>query len=245
MQKTYILELCEVNPSENGKTKISPIGKVTGRDGRVFEIDGQRLLNRLKEDGLKIPLTIGHEYEGKAGGWFYDFEIEDAFILAQLDLNKLGAELIENDEYKYLSPEYYVDYDTNQVELMSAVSLVNKPNLLKEALNHTEPENMPAPTDNNDVQKQLQELKDQNAKLTEQNKALLEQTSMNKVDNAIANKKLAPAKRDYALKLEANALDDFLKLEAQTFNPTENNSLNPESDDSDNENNEVFDQLGL
>ena len=90
---------------------------------------------------------------------------------------------------------------------------------------------MPAPTDNNDVQKQLQELKDQNDTLTEQNKNLLEQIGANKVDNAIASGKLAPAKRDYALGLEANALDGYLELEAQTFKATENNNLNPETND--------------
>lgn len=230
MLKTYILELCAIAASElSEKVKISPVGKVTGRDGRVFNIDGNQLLSRLQDDGLEIPLSIGHEWEGKAAGWFNNFELKDDGIYANLKLTQIGKELIEAEEYKYLSPEYYVDYDANQVELMPGVGLVNKPNLLKEALNHTEPENMPAPTDNNDVQKQLQELKDQNATLTEQNKNLLEQIGANKVDNAIASGKLAPAKRDYALGLEANALDGYLELEAQTFKATENNNLNPET----------------
>lgn len=232
MPQLLILELCSIDLSKlDEKQKISPIGKVTGRDGRFFDVEGNVVLSFLEADGLELPLKEKHEYGSKAGGWFSDYEEREDGIYAKLRLNQLGKDLIESEQMKYLSPEYYLKPGTRKVERILGVALVNQPNLLNEALNHTEPENMPTPTDKNDVQKKLQELEDKNNKLEEQNKTLLEQIGANKVDNAIVNGKLAPAKRDYALTLEANALDGYLELEAQTFKATQNNNLNPEAND--------------
>jgi len=234
MPKNYILELCAIDLSKlNEKQKISPIGTATGLDGRVFNVDGEAVLKRLEENGLQLVLNIAHEYGGKAAGWFTEFELKDDGIYASLRLNATGKALLEAEEFKYLSPEYLIDYDTNQVELIVGVGLVNQPNLLNDALNHMESTDMPAPKDNTDLAQQVETLTAQNTTLADQNKALLKQISTNKVDAAITGGKLAPAKRDYALGLEANSLDGYLTLEAQTFKATEKNNLNPEDDGED------------
>jgi len=236
MPKNYILQLCAINLSTlEEKQKISPIGEAKGIDGRVFNIDGVEVLALMQKNGLKIVLNVAHEYGGKAAGWFYDFELRDDGIYATLKLTQLGKELLEAEEYKYLSPEYLLNYDTNKVELIVGVGLVNQPNLLTEALNtiDTESHDMPTPKDDTDLAQQVDSLTAQNTALANQNKELLKQVSTNKVDNAIAGGKLAPAKRGFALAIDNNSLDTYLELEAQTFKKTENNSLKPESDESD------------
>ena len=136
MSKQYILELCAISTEAlQDKLKISPIGDVTGLDGRVFEIDGQQVLDKLNATGLELVLNIAHSYDGEAAGWFNDFELRDDGIYAMLSLNDNGQDLIAKKHYKYLSPEYFKDYDTNQVHMLVGVGLVNQPNLLNDALN--------------------------------------------------------------------------------------------------------------
>ena len=63
------------------------------------------------------------------------------------------------------------------------------------------------------------------------NAELAQQVHANKVDTAINQGKLAPAKRDFALELDANALDKFLDVEAATFKATDDNNFNPDAQD--------------
>ncbi len=254
-----ILELCSINLDlVKAKLKISPVGKVTGIDGRVFDIDGKTVLERLIATELELVLNIWHARNGEAAGWFSGFELRSDGIYAALVLNGGGKELLEAKKYKYLSPEYLVDYDTNEVMHIVGVGLVNQPNLLNEALNNVE----------NPVNKKIKNkpvegdgMKEERAKLTDENKALKEQVDSltkalkalkkeqhaTKIDNAITAGKLAPAKRDFALALSVNSLGSYLDIEAKTFTKTDNNHIDPDnqSDDLGDADCEVLTQLGL
>lgn len=254
-----ILEICSISiEAIKEKLRISPVGKVTGIDGRVFQIDGQAILDRLISTELELVLNVGHEYNGAAAGWFTQFELRSDGIYANLALNEDGEELIAKKKYKYLSPEYLVDYDTNEVMHIVGVGLVNQPNLLNEALNNIE--NKP-PVEGNAMtpeEKAAQEalsaenetLKAQVDTLTKAQNSLQKEQRTVKVDNAIAGGELAPAKRDFALGLAANSLDSFLEMESKTFTKTDKNNIDPDQqsgdglsgDDADCD---VFDQLGL
>lgn len=239
------------------KLRISPIGKVTGIDGRVFQIDGQAVLARLIATELELVLNVWHASNGEAAGWFTQFELKDDGIYASLELNESGTELLEAKKYKYLSPEYLVDYDTNEVMHIVGVGLVNQPNLLNEALNNIDNnvDATTAPLEGNMTQEEQDALAAENKALKEQVTTLtaaqntLEKAQRQvKIDNAIGGGKLAPAKRDFALGLQANALDGYLELEAKTFTKTDNNSIDPnalDNDADDDANCDVFEQLGL
>jgi len=251
--RELVLAMCAISAELlKSKVKFSPVGTVDGLDGRRFIIDGPAMLDLLITNDLKLPLTIEHGYSRhgeESAAWFSDYELRTDGIYATLTLNTLGTELIESERYKYLSPEYLVNYDTNQVELIVGVGLVNKPNLLNKALNNQEREMATKDADNATEIEQLtsvvESLKSQNTELQTQNSDLLKRLSTNKVDAAIGAGKLAPSKKDFALGLEANALDSYLQLEAQTFSATEDNSINPDKQDDTDKNCEIMQQLGL
>ncbi len=265
MARNFIKQLCAIDLSKlNEKQRISPVGKATGLDGRVFTINGAEVLAKLQANGLQLVLNIAHEYGGKAAGWFTDFELKENGIYASLRLTALGKELLETEQYKYLSPEYLVDYDTNQVELIIGVGLVNQPNLLNEALNQINQINQIGSKTmmTEDEQKQLTRAQNSVTTLTTEknaleteNKALKDKVAagekaqrLSKIDNAITAGKLKPAKKDYALTIEDNAvLDTFLALEAQDTNTLENNGIGGGDTGGEDKdlNSEVFQQMGI
>lgn len=232
-----IIEVCAVDlTSLDNKVKITPAGEVTGIDGRVFNIDGNQLLKRLIKNKLELALNVNHGWSSsrdEAVGWFKDFELKKDGIYATLELNEAGKELVSAKKYKYLSPEFYIG-ETREVNLIVGVGLVNKPNLLNKSLNKSQ-NNQSTTTEQDMADKKEDnaiELKQQNNALTTENDTLKKQLAelnkqqlINQVDNAIKAGELIPAKKDFALTLEKNALTDFLKLEAQSTSKTESNNL--------------------
>ncbi|QKF64567.1 phage protease [Campylobacter corcagiensis] len=135
MQKSVIQKPLSLNFKENELIKVSPIGEVVGLDGRKFKISGESLVENIQKNALDIVLDENHSFGG-AVGWFdkNSFELKSDGIYAKLELNKKGKELIENRVYKYLSPVY--DVSGGSVVALDSVGLVNRPNLLNNALNH-------------------------------------------------------------------------------------------------------------
>ena len=117
----------ELNFQLDKKVKISPIGEVVGVDGRVFIIDGNKVLEATKKIGIDIALNENH-WGSKAFGWFAlnSLELRDDGIYANLELNDLGKPAVENRHYRYLSPEYMVDNNRNVLSIVG-VGLVNQP----------------------------------------------------------------------------------------------------------------------
>ncbi|MBL4774484.1 MAG: hypothetical protein JKY87_00285 [Mariprofundus sp.] len=256
----WIKEICALGDFKNSDwkngLKISPIGKVTGIDGRTFSIDGEAALQELNDNGLKLVLNVDHgwtaKYGSEAAGWFADFELKDDGIYAKLELNKLGNKLLEAQAYKYLSPEFLTDEFKNVVAIVG-VGLVNQPNLLNQALNKqqhdTGEQDMSAKNNNDDKNdtnaEQMQRLKDENNALKLRIEASEKDLREQKINNAIKDGALIPAKKDFALALDANALDSFLKIEAESKPAKANNNLNPDAEKDDYENDEILSQLGL
>lgn len=232
MPRQTITELCAIKPEalQAGKLKISPVGEATGLDGRVFYIDGQTITQRLIDTGLELVLNVAHEYGGQAAGWFSEFELREDGIYARLSLNERGTALLDAQAYKYLSPEYFSDgYHSKQVLRLVGVGLVNQPNLLSDALNHAEPPTDPEETRmTQNTETSPEALTRQNQQLARQNAALKRQIHAHKVDAAIAEGKLIPAKRDFALGLNANALDAYLKVEAESLPQTDKQGIQPD-----------------
>lgn len=264
MDKTnsvWIKEICAIGDIANKEPfKISPVGMVTGIDGRTFNINGEGVLKDLQKNGLKIVLNVDHgetdKYGSEAAGWFTNFSSQDDGIYAKLKLNALGKKLLENQSYKYLSPEYLTDEFRNVASLVG-VGLVNQPNLLNQALNNQhhqkneEPHEEKNKKGEQDMKEALGKVTAELNKLKEENKTLQQQIAdhasqarAQKVDNAIKSGVLIPAKKDFALSLDANALDTFLKVEGEHKTHKEDNSLNPDALDDD-ASNDIFKQLDI
>lgn len=83
----------------------------------------------------EVPIDFDHEFSGlggRAGGWIADLELDDAGLWMIPRWNSLGKELVADEQYKYISPEWSFDYQDPQNStfhgaVLIAASLVNKP----------------------------------------------------------------------------------------------------------------------
>ena len=132
--KERFLNILSLNYKNGELIKVSPIGEIEGADGRTFKIDAKKIIENIKKNGVDIVLDENHSFAG-AVGWFDkdSFEAKDDGIYAKLELNKRGMELVKDKIYRYLSPVY--DLSGRDVLSIESVGLVNKPNVLNNALN--------------------------------------------------------------------------------------------------------------
>jgi phage I-like protein len=202
-QPEHNVRRIEFNFKQGEKLCISPLGDVTGLDGRFYKVDASAIQASLN---THIPLFENHRDYDKAIGWFSkdSLEVRADGLYASLELNKIGQELFDNRYYRYLSPTYYVNEDRSVSELVS-IGLVNQPNLLFTEANNKDVtmSQAPAPTvklvaaEANQVE--LDRLRQENTRLAQENKT-------HEVNGLIAQGKLFEPQRALAMTLEANAL---------------------------------------
>ena len=121
--------------------QIAPIGEYVGSDAKgnpvPEKIDAdslQKIADGLNETETEVLADVDHgaskpgvEKETKAAGWFHKFVVDPLRgLFATLKLTKHGKELLENREYRYISPTFKLDENGNPVELTTA-SLTNMP----------------------------------------------------------------------------------------------------------------------
>ena len=193
-----INSVLELNFKQDEKVKVSPVGEVIGLDGRAFRIDGAALIASIEKNALDIALDENHSF-GAALGWFDkdSFELRDGGIYASLSLNKTGEELIGSRAYRYLSPVFDMG-ENRRVIGLDSVGLVNRPNLLNNAINSKGEEEM---------DKEISEL---SAKID----ALGKQIEELSANFAASNKTEAVnAKQDDTAESEANAKESNAMVE--------------------------------
>jgi len=140
MKNERLKSLLELNYKENEKVLISPIGQAIGIDGRVFNIPADKVILNTRKNGLDLVLDVDHslgEFGSQAAGWikFESLEIKEDGIYGSL-----GSELISKNIYRYISPAYIMDKNSSTKEVLAidSIGLVNRPNLIKTALNEKE-----------------------------------------------------------------------------------------------------------
>jgi phage I-like protein len=218
-------EMVEINFVSNEKVKVSPIGQTVGLDGRGYRIDAKALIASVVANDVHIPLDENHSF-GAAFGWFdkNSFEARTDGIYAALELTPDGAEALANKTYRYLSPVFTMG-DNRAVAGLDSVGLVNRPNLLNNALNNKE--NQPNKKEKNEVdEKEVaqmkaknealeKELKEANGKLTEANAKIDElggAAKETKIVGALEKNEILPAQADFARTLTGAHLDKFLEM---------------------------------
>ncbi len=235
-----LLQLNSVLDSSE-KIKISPIGDFEGIDGRKYHLNAEIVLQRLQANAVDIVLDKNHE-DDEAMGWFLlnSFEIREDGVYASLELTPKGRELVEKRAYRYLSPAYAINWDVQindvmRIERIASVGLVNRPNLLAQALNKDENSNTELKKINKEdstmdeiatLKAEIEALKKENAelaaKLAEAQKAAAdaakkeqenaEKARLELIENAINAKELLPKRKDAALALNGEALAAFLDV---------------------------------
>ncbi|WP_257942315.1 phage protease [Campylobacter lari] len=200
------------------KIKISPIGTTRGIDGRVFKIDGEKLIKNIQKNGLDIPLNLNHQ-GGEAYGWFDkdSLELRNDGVYANLELTPNGKKLVEEKAFRYLSPEYYVDNDKNVITL-DAMGLVNQLNLLNKALNKIKTFFKERNTMNEEELKKIEDLANELEEKADENTQTIEKTIENSQDQNV-NEELLNLKQENE-ELKAKITELSLKLE-QALNKNE------------------------
>ena len=254
--------LIEMNAQqEDGKLKISPIGEFKGVDGRSYTLNGSDVVETNKNRKVDVVLNVNHGWEregDKAAGWFSfnSLELREDGIYAELEQTDIGTELIEKKHYKYLSPEYRVARTEDNLIVLEivGVGLVNRPNVLDDALNEQETSTEEKPNEKEDnsmankekdieLQAQLDAQKEENAQLKQDAKKA-------KIDRAVASSELMPNKVDFAMGLNGEQLESFLAINKEDAKHLSTNTK-PDDKDEDDANKptdaevEVNRQLGL
>lgn len=129
-----------VDNGEIEQVHIAPIGEFVGSDidgNPVKETltaeDLQKIADNVNESGEEILADVDHAAsrpgvtkDSRSAGWFSRFIVDPVKgLFAKLKLTRYGKELLENREYRYVSPSF-ITQDGAPVTLAS-VSLTNKP----------------------------------------------------------------------------------------------------------------------
>lgn len=137
--KEVVTETNDNGTIEN--VQIAPIGKYYGSDADGNPVEENITAESLQKiaDGLNATETevladIDHgaskpgiQRDTKAAGWFTRFVVDPLRgLFASLRLTRHGRELIENREYRYISPTFTLGKDGSPEELHTA-SLTNLP----------------------------------------------------------------------------------------------------------------------
>ena len=120
---------------------IAPIGDFYGSkaDGSAIEEhitlnSLQRIADDLNANNEEVLMDIDHQStrEGNkkntsAVGWFHKFVVDPVKgLFANLKLTKMGKELIENREYRYVSPTFSLD-ENGEPSMLHSVGATNLP----------------------------------------------------------------------------------------------------------------------
>ncbi len=235
--------LLELNYKAKEKVLISPVGAVVGLDGRTFNIDGEAVVANTIANGIDLVFDVDHgyaEYGGKAAGWFkFDsLELREDGIYASLETTTLGNELIDGKLYRYVSPAYIMDRNKSDRTVLSldSVGLVNRPNLIKDALNSKDKEVIKnlnskittleternqavqtADTPSKELEETTNRLTETNSKLTKVESDLTqikEQNKAFKIDLAVEQNRILPKDREFCKSLNDEQLDSYIQNNA-------------------------------
>lgn len=181
-----------------------------GADGRLETRDDRRPLRvsdpaalaaAINAQDVDVRIDFDHQSERvsptfrgstAAEGWARRFRAAaDGGIEAALELSGWARHAIEQGQYRYLSPALWFNKETGEVEGMSSVALVNDPSM-RLGLNSAgsgDPGSGPSP-------------EERERRATEREAAaerMMMAAAERSVDRAVADQRLMPAQKDFAL----------------------------------------------
>ena len=130
--------------------EVVPQGVILGRDGRRFKNPSPDIIvERFNEARASLPIDIEHATELKAPqgepapavGWIETMEVRNGAVWAKVSWSPTAIDLIMNRKYRYYSPVFLLEKNSNKVLRLLSVGLTNRPNLYVRALS-TEGETM-------------------------------------------------------------------------------------------------------
>lgn len=108
--------------------KLTPRGKFTARDGRVFDVDPELLAARFVQDGVDLPIDIDHATVKKAMfgeaapavGWVSKLEARADGLYGKVEWLADGLKVLAARTHRYISPTLKHDENGKAFWLHSA-----------------------------------------------------------------------------------------------------------------------------
>jgi len=134
-------EMLVTDTIDNGTIEnvhIAPIGKFYGsdKDGNpikenITKESLENIAEKLNSSNEEILGDVDHKSElgdeSRAIGWFSKFIVDPIKgLFSNLKLTKYGKELLENREYRYVSPTFELNGNNSPIN-MTSIALTNKP----------------------------------------------------------------------------------------------------------------------
>ena len=123
---------------------LFPNGKMTGRDGRQFDLaDPQALVRDFESRGVDLPIDYEHQNDNPeakakgpvpAAGWIKELRADETGLWGRSEWTATAREMIGKREYRYLSPAFLFHPQTRQIVRIKGAGLVHSPNLHLTAL---------------------------------------------------------------------------------------------------------------
>jgi len=205
--------------------KVASVGKWKGHRAGPFTLtlqDLEQMVTNFNSSALgEVVVDFEHATlyadQAPAAGWAKELKVENDSLLAKIEWLPDTKELIKAKKYKYLSPVLVpnsVDQESGEDIgwTLHSVALTNKPFFEKldeikanKHQNQTQEEKVLDKKTQEDIEKENQDLKDENKKLKA---AKAEQ----QIDTAIAAKKVHPDQKESLLAFSASDPDGFEKF---------------------------------
>ncbi len=120
--------------------QVFPSGAFSGRDGRgPYTCDPAAVVARTREHNgpVDIPVDYDHQLEHTAmngrpaiaAGWITELEARADGVWGRVEWTDKGKAHVAAREYRYVSPVYYYQQDTGDIQAIESVALTNVPNL--------------------------------------------------------------------------------------------------------------------
>ena len=107
--------------------ELLPAGlTVRGRDGRAWSNPNPAaIVEAFQNNGADLPVDIEHstEHKGSHGepapavGWIKAMEVRDGAVWGRVEWTERGSSLLQNKEYRYLSPVFLHTKDESRLIL--------------------------------------------------------------------------------------------------------------------------------
>lgn len=114
--------------------KVTPRGKFTARDGRVFDVDPELLAARFAADGVDLPVDVDHATVKKAMfgesapavGWISKLEARADGLYGKVEWLDEGLKVLAARTHRYVSPTLKHD-DSGKAYWLHSAALVAAP----------------------------------------------------------------------------------------------------------------------
>jgi len=125
--------------------QLFPLGDMRARDGRQWKLtDPARLVAAFRADNVDLAIDYQHQAEKPdisgpvpAAGWIRELAVRAGALWGRVDWTKAARKMIEEREYRTLSPAFFHDRSGEIIRLVGA-GLVHRPALRLKALTEQE-----------------------------------------------------------------------------------------------------------